>query len=136
MIDNMRERLIYGDYYYFISNGKVCFTAEEGHEVDTKRWKEGNYYATRAEAEQALGIKPTTEKKAPATDKKDAIHPSHYKQYPIEVVEMMRRIWGDEATKLWCIMTAFKYRMRMGHKDDVRQEMEKEEWYLNKASEL
>lgn len=63
-------------------------------------------------------------------------HPSHYNQYPIEVIEMMERIFGLEATRVWCLMTAFKYRMRMGHKDDIEQELEKENWYLAKYEEL
>lgn len=66
----------------------------------------------------------------------NAINPSHYKQYPIETIEMMRRIWGNEATRMWCIMTAFKYRMRMGHKDDIEQDKQKEEWYLNYAANI
>lgn len=63
-------------------------------------------------------------------------HPSHYNQYPIEVIDMMESIFGLEATKLWCVMTAFKYRMRMGHKDDIQQDMEKEQWYLRRAESL
>lgn len=63
-------------------------------------------------------------------------HPSHYNQYPIEVIDMMERIFGTEATEVWCVMTAFKYRMRLGHKDDVQQDMDKEAWYLRKAAEL
>lgn len=63
-------------------------------------------------------------------------HPSHYNQYPIEVIDMMERIFGLEATELWCVMTAFKYRMRMGHKDDIQQDMEKEQWYLRRAESI
>lgn len=30
-------------------------------------------------------------------EKKEAVnHPSHYNDYDVEVIEMMRRIWGDE----------------------------------------
>lgn len=64
--------------------------------------------------------------------------PKHYNNYSIEVIEMMRRIWGDEATSLWCEMTAFKYRMRMGTKEDnpIERDLAKEAWYLAKAKEL
>jgi len=64
-------------------------------------------------------------------------HPPHYNKYDIEVVEMMRRIWGTEATKLWCKMTAFKYRMRLGEKPEnpIEQDLKKEDWYLKKAEE-
>ena len=68
--------------------------------------------------------------------KKDAINPDHYKQYPIESIDMMILIWGKEKTKDFCLMTAFKYRMRLGHKDNIEQELNKEKWYLDKAKEL
>lgn len=63
-------------------------------------------------------------------------HPSHYNHYPIETIDMMVSIFGKEATRQWCIMTAFKYRMRLGLKDDIKQDLEKEQWYLKKAEEL
>lgn len=34
------------------------------------------------------------------------------------------------------IMTAFKYRMRMGYKDDINVDMQKEQWYPKKNDEL
>ena len=65
-------------------------------------------------------------------------HPSHYNQYDMETIDMMEKIWGPEAVRMWCIMTAFKYRMRMGHKTDnpINQDFDKEQWYLNKADDL
>ena len=65
-------------------------------------------------------------------------HPQHYNKYDVEVIEMMRRIWGDEAVKVWCKLTAFKYRMRMGTKPDnpIEQDLEKERWYLDYANKL
>lgn len=65
-------------------------------------------------------------------------HPSHYNNYSMEVIDMMRYIWGAENTALWCEMTAFKYRMRMGTKPEnpIQQDLEKEAWYLKKAKEL
>ena len=64
--------------------------------------------------------------------------PSHYNNYSIEAIEMMRRIFGNEATAKWCEMTAFKYRMRMGTKpgEPVERDLDKEKWYLKKAKEL
>lgn len=67
---------------------------------------------------------------------KDNINPFYYKKYPIEVIDMMISIWGIQAAINYCILTAFKYRMRLGHKDDIQQDLEKEKWYLNKAEEL
>ncbi len=68
--------------------------------------------------------------------KNDAINPDHYKQFPKESIEMMESIWGPEAVINFCVLNAFKYRMRLGHKDAVEQDMAKERWYLNKADEL
>jgi hypothetical protein len=63
-------------------------------------------------------------------------HPKHYNQYPIEAIDMMVSIWGVEKTISFCYMNAFKYRMRLGHKDNFAQDLAKEQWYLNKAKEL
>ena len=65
-------------------------------------------------------------------------HPSHYNQYDIEVIDMIIRIWGPEAAALWCDITAFKYRMRMGTTPDnsIEQDIKKEQWYLNKSKEI
>ena len=65
-------------------------------------------------------------------------HPTHYNQYDIEVIDMIIRIWGPEAAALWCDITAFKYRMRMGTKPDnsIEQDIKKEPWYLNKSKEI
>ena len=69
-------------------------------------------------------------------ENKDAINPDHYRKYPIDIIDMMVAIFGIDKTISHCVMTAFKYRMRLGHKDDVKQEMAKEQWYLDKAKEL
>lgn len=60
----------------------------------------------------------------------EVISPARYNQYQIETIEMMRRIWGNDAVRLWAEMTAFKYRMRLGHKDETDLELAKEKWYL------
>jgi hypothetical protein len=68
----------------------------------------------------------------------DYINPQHYKNYSVEVIDMMERIWGTEATIIHCEMTAFKYRMRLGTKPEqpVERDLEKATWYENKAKEL
>lgn len=68
--------------------------------------------------------------------KEQVNHPIHYNQYSIEVIDMMISIWGRDETALFCEMNAFKYRMRLGHKDDIQQDLKKEQWYLNKAKEI
>lgn len=62
--------------------------------------------------------------------------PAHYNTYPIECINMMSAIWGREKTAIFCEMNAFKYRMRLGHKDDILQDLAKEKWYLDKAKEF
>jgi hypothetical protein len=59
----------------------------------------------------------------------------HY-QGSIEVIDMMVRIWGVEKTILWCEMTIFKYRMRIGKKDKPELELTKIKWYEEKIKEL
>lgn len=65
-------------------------------------------------------------------------HPNHYNNYEKEVIDMIEAIWGTEKTAIWCEITAFKYRMRMGTKpdNDITQDIKKEKWYLNKFKEL
>ena len=63
-------------------------------------------------------------------------HPKHYNDYPLEVIDMMIAIFGKEKVRDFCLINAFKYRMRMGHKDDIKQDFEKEQWYLRKYEEL
>lgn len=77
--------------------------------------------------------------KVKCSDKYEMVnHPKHYNNYDIEVIDMMERIWGKEDTIKWCQMTAFKYRMRMGTKptSDIKEDLDKEKWYLNKAKEI
>lgn len=68
----------------------------------------------------------------------DHINPQHYKQYSIEVIDMMLKIWGIESTIIHCEMTAFKYRMRLGSKLDqpIERNLQKAKWYEDKAKEL
>lgn len=68
--------------------------------------------------------------------KEQVNHPKHYNSYPIETIDMMISIFGIRDTISFCYMNAFKYRMRLGKKDNIEQEFNKEQWYLNKAQEL
>lgn len=65
-------------------------------------------------------------------------HPSHYKKFSVETIDMMVAIWGAEAVAKHCEMCAFKYRMRAGEKPDqpVDRDLEKANWYLEKAKSL
>ena len=68
----------------------------------------------------------------------DFINPNHYKQGSKEVIEMMELIWGKESLGAYCEMNAFKYRMRLGLKPEqsVERDLEKANWYEQKAKEL
>ena len=65
-------------------------------------------------------------------------HPIHYNNYGMEVIDMMEKIWGTKMVAVWCLLTSYKYRMRMGTKPDepIQRDLEKEQWYLNKYQEL
>jgi hypothetical protein len=62
--------------------------------------------------------------------------PEYYNSYDVETIDMMIRVFGIAAVISFCKVNAFKYRMRMGLKDDIEQDFAKERWYLNKAKEL
>lgn len=66
-------------------------------------------------------------------------HPSHYNQFDVEVIDMMERIWGTEAVINFCMLNAFKYKMRAGNKgghDDSIGDLRKAEWYIEKGRSL
>lgn len=65
-------------------------------------------------------------------------HPQHYNNYEYEVIDMMRKIYGDEKTAIFCELNAFKYRMRMGTKptSPIDEDLKKEQWYLKKKQEI
>lgn len=66
-------------------------------------------------------------------------HPSHYSQNGRrECIEEMRIMFGDEAVRQWCILTAYKYRYRAGLKEgnSAEQDNNKAEWYLNYAENM
>jgi hypothetical protein len=49
---------------------------------------------------------------------------------------MMIAVFGKEAVKNFCLVNAFKYRMRLGMKNSIEEDLAKEKWYLDKAKEL
>jgi len=66
------------------------------------------------------------------------IVPPHYKQYDVENIDMMERIWGIDEVIIFCKINAFKYRMRAGNKphQPIERDFAKEKWYLDKMNEL
>ena len=63
-------------------------------------------------------------------------HPKHYTQFPLEVIDMMIKIWGKEAVAQYCTINAFKYQMRLTYKNSTVEDAGKRDWYLNKAKDL
>lgn len=45
-------------------------------------------------------------------------HPSHYTDYPVEVIGMIRAVLGDGGFVCYCLGNEIKYRMRAGLKGD------------------
>lgn len=61
-------------------------------------------------------------------------NPDHYMHYDMSTYDMMIKIWGKYETMIWCKLTAWKYRQRMGTKpgESVQRDLDKEKWYLEK----
>lgn len=63
-------------------------------------------------------------------------HPNYYSAYPVEVIDMMIKIWGPGKVSEFCTLNAFKYRMRAGKKGPIETDLNKERWYMQKSKEL
>lgn len=64
-------------------------------------------------------------------------HPSHYAGEKYECIEVMREVFGEEATKNFCLLNAFKYLWRCGKKHQTPDEdIAKAVWYLEKYRSL
>lgn len=139
IVDNIKDGNLYlrDDYKDIKDTRKFC--ADRIHENERKKEeKKNNEYAF-------ADLKPLEKKvpylkndKSPLSSYENVNHPQHYNNYSKEVIDMMVDIFGRKNTALFCEMNAFKYRMRMGTKpnNDINQDLEKEQWYLNKAKEL
>lgn len=72
-------------------------------------------------------------KKSKQLDKKG--NASYYNTQRISGMDALERMFGTYETMIFCEMTAMKYRLRMGKKEDqpVKQELLKIEWYEERA---
>jgi len=68
----------------------------------------------------------------------DNINPDHYKQGDREVWRMMIDCFGVEAYISFCLLNAFKYRMRAGKKPSAsaHDDFQKALWYEKQMEEL
>lgn len=63
-------------------------------------------------------------------------HPAHYEaSTSLECIEAMELMFGKQAVYDYCICNAYKYIWRHRNKNGL-EDLNKAEWYLNKASEL
>ena len=69
--------------------------------------------------------------------KEEINNPAHY-QTPDgnQVIDLMRKLYGIEAVYHFCLLNAFKYRMRAGKKGDPSKDIEKAIWYENYMTDL
>lgn len=70
-----------------------------------------------------------------SSKKQDPVNPNHYKQGPLECIDVMRLIFGDVSVAEFCRINAFKYIWRHKEKNGI-EDLNKAEWYMNKAMEL
>lgn len=66
---------------------------------------------------------------------KDAINPDHYKAGKMEAIEVMEAFSTQTELRGHLKLTALKYILRLGKKDDESQEIGKAIWYLNRLKE-
>lgn len=67
----------------------------------------------------------------------DPINPAYYKDgiTSIECIEAMEVMFGEQAVYDFCMCNAYKYIWRHRNKNGL-EDLNKAEWYLNKATEL
>lgn len=88
-------------------------------------------FAQHYQSEEKHRQKDTTEKNTDTVN-----HPSHYNQGQKEVISLMIELFGKKPMYHFCLLSAFKYRMRAGYKGDAATDIQKAMWYEAKAKEL
>lgn len=78
--------------------------------------------------------KPTNIKNTTTDD--GVNHPSHYNQGSIECIDALISAHGRQAVIDFCICNAHKYVWRCNDKGNPVQDLNKAQWYINKAIEL
>lgn len=122
----------------YVSENKNCITDEKG-DINHSMNSEVEFFDHfELVPDETFSVKACSVIIDEKQENYDFINPNHYKKFSYEVIDMMEAIWGKEATAVHCEMCAFKYRMRMGEKPDqpIERDLEKVNWYLNKAKEL
>ena len=62
-------------------------------------------------------------------------HPSHYKQGRIEAIEVIEDVvsGAPEPVAGFLVGNALKYLLRAWYKGNAKQDLQKAEWYINRA---
>ena len=63
-------------------------------------------------------------------------HPKHYTNRMHECIDEMIAVFGKEAVISFCKCNAWKYRYSAVSKGKYEEDMEKSDWYINKAMQL
>lgn len=136
-IDNTRI-IKFSDGESFIWYPECLELVEDYRDKTTDRFDEVSEeaYKSCADLEEDKIAYPPNEKLKQAAY--DYINPSHYTKYTFEAIDMMEKIYGSEWVAIYCELTIFKYRMRMGDKpnEPVDRDMKKVKWYEEKMKEL
>jgi hypothetical protein len=59
-------------------------------------------------------------------------HPAHYNAGKIECIDAMQDVFGADAVKDFCLLSAFKYIWRCRSKGKEHEDIKKAVWYLQK----
>lgn len=68
------------------------------------------------------------------SDQSDPINPQHYKQYAVEVIDLIQQALTPEEFKGYLKGNMLKYRFRAGYKKDREEDLEKSNWYQDKLA--
>lgn len=62
-------------------------------------------------------------------------HPNHYNKGKYEVIDVIEDVTvnNEDGFIGFCLGNSLKYIMRAGHKDDIRQDLNKAIWYIQKT---
>lgn len=63
-------------------------------------------------------------------------NPEHYKHGTFEVIDEMLLVFGPVRTYDFCIMNAWKYRSRAPYKNNLKQDMDKADRYMQMAKQI
>ena len=90
-----------------------------------RRFRSGNASATRTQTLPPMSGPITMEDGTVVTPHDPVQQPSHYQQFGVEVIDIIRHVLGPEGFRAYCIGNELKYRLRAGDKGDAAQDLAK-----------